>query len=205
MEELAGWIAPVATAIAAVMTASNLGARVTGWGFVVFTLGSIAWSIVAIATGQTNLLWSNGFLTLVNLVGIWRWLGRMARYQDDGRRAMAASVRARTPDLLTLNTMIDLCVRERDGAIVGSVVDGLLEADTGRLAAIVVRLGGIAGIGERLVAVERDRLALHRDRIALDMSAAEIGGLPDWVPEALPASIPRGPAPVQNVARKVAP
>ena len=44
IEEMAGWIAPIATMIAAMMTAANLGARVTGWGFVVFTVGSIAWS-----------------------------------------------------------------------------------------------------------------------------------------------------------------
>ena len=41
--DIAGWIAPIATAIAAIMTASNLGTRVTGWGFVVFAVGSIAW------------------------------------------------------------------------------------------------------------------------------------------------------------------
>ena len=50
MEEAAGWIAPAATMIAAMMTASNLGARVTGWGFAVFLLGSICWAIVALAS-----------------------------------------------------------------------------------------------------------------------------------------------------------
>ena len=52
MEDIAGWVAPIATMIAAMMTAANLGPRVTGWGFVVFTVGSIAWSTVAIATDQ---------------------------------------------------------------------------------------------------------------------------------------------------------
>ena len=40
---IAGWVAPVATTIAALMTASNLGSRITGYGFIVFTIGSIAW------------------------------------------------------------------------------------------------------------------------------------------------------------------
>ena len=79
MIETAGWLAPAATMIAAMMTAANLGARVTGWGFVVFTVGSIGWCAIALSTGQQNLLWTNGFLTLVNGVGIWRWLGRKAR------------------------------------------------------------------------------------------------------------------------------
>lgn len=70
LEDIAGWIAPIATMIAAMMTAANLGARVTGWGFVVFTVGSIAWSLVGISTGQTNLLATNAFLTIVNLVGV---------------------------------------------------------------------------------------------------------------------------------------
>ncbi|WP_366499360.1 hypothetical protein [Sphingopyxis sp.] len=58
------------------MTASNLGARITGWGFAVFTIGSICWSLVGFWSGQTHLVATNVFLTLVNLVGIWRWLGR---------------------------------------------------------------------------------------------------------------------------------
>ena len=43
-----------ATTIAALMTASNLGSRITGYGFIVFTLGSIAWLTLGIATGQAN-------------------------------------------------------------------------------------------------------------------------------------------------------
>jgi len=56
--------------IAAMMTAANLGARVTGWGFVVFTVGSLCWTAIALSSGQTNLLASNAFLTVVNPVGI---------------------------------------------------------------------------------------------------------------------------------------
>lgn len=70
MMDLAGWIAPVATMIAAMMTAANLGARITGWGFVVFTLGAISWTAVGVSTGQGNLVATNVFLTLVNAVGV---------------------------------------------------------------------------------------------------------------------------------------
>lgn len=34
--DLASWLAPAATMIAAIMTASNAGTRMTGWGFVLF-------------------------------------------------------------------------------------------------------------------------------------------------------------------------
>src|SRR6201999_4586061 len=57
--EIAEWVAPIATMIAALMTASNLGPRVTGWGFVVFTIGAIAWALIGLTTGQSNLLWQN--------------------------------------------------------------------------------------------------------------------------------------------------
>ena len=79
MEEIAGWIAPIATMLAAMMTAANLGARMTGWGFIVFTIGSVGWLVVANGSGQQNLLWTNAFLTLVNAVGIWRYLLRPAK------------------------------------------------------------------------------------------------------------------------------
>ena len=50
----ASWVATVATIIAALMTASNLGPRITGYGFIVFTVGSIAWLALGIVTGQAN-------------------------------------------------------------------------------------------------------------------------------------------------------
>ena len=96
--------------IAAMMTAANLGARVTGWGFVVFTAGSIAWSIVGISSGQTNLVATNGFLTLVNLVGVWRWLGRQRAYEDGGKSATQASRRSAYPTLFTATGVAGLPV-----------------------------------------------------------------------------------------------
>ena len=84
MENIATWVAPVATTIAALMTASNLGSRITGLGFIVFTVGSLAWLALGITTGQANLLWQNIMLTALNLFGIWRWLGRQAKIEDGG-------------------------------------------------------------------------------------------------------------------------
>ena len=40
------WLAAGATMIAALMTAANLGARITGWGFAMFALGSGAWYVI---------------------------------------------------------------------------------------------------------------------------------------------------------------
>lgn len=91
MEAAANWIAPTATTLAAVIVAANLGARITGYGFIVFAIGSIGWMAVAWFTDQPNLLWQNAALFLVNLVGIWRWLGLRARYDKAAQAATKAS------------------------------------------------------------------------------------------------------------------
>jgi len=52
MAEIFPWVATVATIVAASMTAANLGARITGYGFCVFLVGSLAWLFVGFHTGN---------------------------------------------------------------------------------------------------------------------------------------------------------
>lgn len=92
MEPLANWVAPIATTIAAIMVAANLGSRLTGYGFIVFSIGSIAWMAVGWFNDQPNLVWQNVVLLLVNIVGIWRWLGLRVRYEKGARVATEQSV-----------------------------------------------------------------------------------------------------------------
>ena len=150
MDEIAGWVAPIATTIAAMMTAANLGARVTGWGFVVFTIGSLGWVAVAMSSGQTNLLATNGFLTLVNLVGIWRWLGRQAKYEDGGVKAAERSRASASATLFPLGKIAGARVEDERGEKVGDAVEAMLECQGGALNYVVVSLGGVGGIGESL-------------------------------------------------------
>ena len=93
METAANWIAPIATTIAAIMVAANLGTKITGWGFIVFSAGSVAWIVIGAATDQKALLWQNAFLLMVNIVGIWRWLGIRARYEKGAGAATTTSAR----------------------------------------------------------------------------------------------------------------
>ncbi len=93
MEQVANWVAPIATTLAAVLVAANLGARLTGLGFVVFAIGSIAWMVVGLATGQGNLLWQNAFLLAINALGVWRWWGLRARYDKGAAAATRATAR----------------------------------------------------------------------------------------------------------------
>ncbi|MBC7495869.1 MAG: hypothetical protein H7243_01730 [Sphingomonadaceae bacterium] len=93
MEQIANWVAPIATTLAAIMVAANLGARLTGFGFVAFSIGSVAWIAIGLATGQNNLVWQNAVLLAVNALGIWRWLGLRARYDKGAAAATRATAR----------------------------------------------------------------------------------------------------------------
>lgn len=74
--EVMKWAATGFTMLAAVLTASNIGRRVTGWGFVCFSIGSACWLAAAQLEQETQLGLTNLVLLGINLVGVWRWLIR---------------------------------------------------------------------------------------------------------------------------------
>lgn len=187
MGEIAGWVAPIATAIAAIMTASNLGTRVTGWGFVVFSIGSLSWVTFALATDQQNLLLANAFLTIVNFVGIWRWLGRQATYDRGARAAEADSNRAPSPDLFALGTLSNRAVVDQTGETVGHIVDGMAECGTGRISYLVVREGSEAAVAERLHALPWRSLRINHDKVELQKNST-MADLPEIDTDHWPAS-----------------
>jgi hypothetical protein len=170
--EIAEWLAPAATMTAAMMTASNLGARVTGWGFAIFTLGSICWIMVGLQSDQTALIITNGFLTLVNAIGIWRWLGRQARYEAVGEAAEATNA------VLPATGIVGRKVIDRAGQAAGEAVEALVDSGTATIRQIIVRTGGIGGVGERLVALEISDVELSDKTIGTSLSAAQIAKLP---------------------------
>jgi hypothetical protein len=188
--DIAGWVAPAATMIAAMMTAANLGARVTGFGFVVFTIGSVAWSVVGLTSGQTNLVVTNGFLTLVNAVGIWRWLGRQARYEKGGEQAARASQRRPVRSLFPAGLIAGASVTDADGNTLGTIVDAMLRCEDNAIEYLVLSTGGVGGVGETLHAVSPARLTFATDAIRFDGSPDDARALPsietDRWPERLP-------------------
>lgn len=195
MEDAAGWIAPIATMIAAMMTAANLGARVTGWGFVVFTFGSIAWSVVGLGSGQNNLLATNGFLTLVNLVGVWRWLGQQRAYEDGGKSATEASSRSAAPTLFTATGIAGMPVTAVGGEPVGKAVEALVACETGGVSYVVIGSGAVGGIGETLRAVPRADIDFACDGLSLRRGLSWFEALEpladgDWPAELCPERAP---------------
>ena len=85
MADTISWAATIATIIAAFMTAANLGSRITGYGFAVFTLGALCWLAVGLMTNQPALLWTNVVLLILDVFGVWRWLGRQSKVEEGAR------------------------------------------------------------------------------------------------------------------------
>jgi hypothetical protein len=149
MADTISWIATIATILAALMTASNLGSRVTGLGFAVFTVGALCWIGVATLTHQPALLWTNIVLFVVDLFGVWRWLGRQARVEEGARAAAEASEHTPGEALFPISLLARapvLCGGEQ----VGHCIDAMAGCRSGKLDYIVASEGGVAGVGERL-------------------------------------------------------
>lgn len=178
MESVAEWLAPAATMLAAVMTAANLGARVTGWGFVVFTIGSLGWIAVGLGSGQTNLIVTNGVLSIINIIGIWRWLGRQARYEAVAEAAENAGQAPQIASVVPASGLAGRAVTAPDGTKLAEAVEAILDCETATIHHLVVRFGGVGGIGEQIVAIPHDDFRLAKGGITTQLDAAAIEALP---------------------------
>lgn len=187
METIASWVAPVATTIAALMTASNLGSRITGWGFAMFLVGSIAWGVLGAATGQPNLVWQNIILSILNLFGIWRWLGRQRQIERGGEQAAAASERQPTETLFPASRLLAADIAGRDGSALGSAVDAMVGCHSGRIAYLVVAEGGVAGVGETLRRLDWHDVSAGDEGFAAAHDSRSLAALPKLERDRWPA------------------
>ena len=187
MESIASWVAPVATTIAALMTASNLGSRVTGWGFAVFLVGSIAWATLGAATGQSNLVWQNIILSVLNMFGIWRWLGRQQQIEKGAGKAAEASLKAPSETLFPASLLSSADLRGHDGTSLGQAVDAMVGCGSGRVAYLVVAEGGLAGVGETLRRVDWHDIRADGEGFSAAMDARRFASLPELERDRWPA------------------
>jgi hypothetical protein len=185
METLVSWVATLATIGGACLTASNLGARITGYGFIVFTVGSIAWFTLGQITDQPALIWTNIVMTMLNLFGIWRWLGRQAKVEQGAQRAAEKSDGMQSETLFPASMLSRAKLLSSDGADLGTLVDAMLGCRSGRLNYLVVAEGGVAGVGETLRRVEWAQAAVDGERLTVEFDRSRFSGLPvlakdDW-------------------------
>lgn len=68
------WIAAIGTIIAAALVASDFGRRVTGWGFVLFSVVAVAWVVSGFANDTMPLVAQNAILLAINAWGVWQYL-----------------------------------------------------------------------------------------------------------------------------------
>ena len=66
------WLGTAAGILGAVLIALNVG--VVGYGFMLFLLSSILWSMAAIAQRESSLVVLQGAFTIINVFGILRWM-----------------------------------------------------------------------------------------------------------------------------------
>ena len=181
MADYVSWVATAATILAALMTASNLGARITGYGFAVFLVGSLCWLATGLLTNQPALVWTNAVLTGLNIFGIWRWLGRQASVEEGGRAAAEASEETPGEALFPISLLLRAPVECR-GRQVGHAVDAMAGCRSGKLAYVVVSEGGIAGVGETLRRLSWADACVEGDRVESRITANQFDRL-DQLPK----------------------
>lgn len=178
METTASWVATIATIAAACMTASNLGSRITGFGFAVFTLGSIAWLALGLLTGQPALVWTNIVMTLLNLFGVWRWLGRQSKVEQGAERAQAKSAALASETLFPATLLGRASLLGRDCRNLGTLVDAMVGCGSGRIQYLVIAEGGVAGVGETLRRVEWTEVRIEGDQALAAFASDRFAKLP---------------------------
>ena len=186
MENIVSIIATVTTIAAACLTASNLGSRITGYGFIVFTIGSIAWFALGLLTGQPALVWTNVVMTGLNLFGVWRWLGRQATVEEGAVTASETSVTLPGETLFPASLLTWAKLIGPKGEQYGVAVDAMLGCASGKPAYLVVAEGGIAGVGETLRRVDWNDVRVEEERLVTALREAEFDRLDALARDAWP-------------------
>jgi hypothetical protein len=170
MADIISWVATIATIIAAFMTASNLGSRVTGFGFAVFTVGALCWIATGVLTHQPALLWTNVVLVVLDVFGVWRWLGRQAKVEEGARAAAEASEETPGEALFPVSLLTRAPVR-CGSTEVGRCIDAMAGCRSGRMDYVVVSEGGMAGVGETLRKVQWAQAHVEEEAVIVRIGA----------------------------------
>lgn len=85
------WYGAIAGVVAALVVASDISTRATGWAFVLFVTASIALIAWSMLEGDAaGVGWQNVCLALINVWGVYRYLLRPGR-QKRGSEAAAGT------------------------------------------------------------------------------------------------------------------
>lgn len=74
MQETLRWCGSLLTILPGIVIAARARPLWTGWAFVALTVGALTWIAVASMSRDYALLAQNIAVTVINCVGIYRWL-----------------------------------------------------------------------------------------------------------------------------------
>lgn len=185
MADIISWVATAATIIAACMTASNLGSRVTGYGFAVFTVGALCWIASGVLNHQPAIVWTNIVLTVLDIFGIWRWLGRQAKVEEGAKSAAEASERTPGEGLFPVSLLTSAQV-ECGGKPIGACVDAMAGCHSGGIDYVVVSEGGVAGVGETLRRMPWAGVSVDGETLVSTLSTKQFSALEQLQKDAWP-------------------
>lgn len=192
MDGITGWLASIATIAGGLTVALNLGTRVTGWGFVLLSLGSLFWVLNALGNQADSLLLANAVLGAVNAFGVWRWLGRRSRIERGSAVAMERSAEAPGPNLLAASALIEGPLTLAGDRPFATVVDAMFDCERQELAYLVAAFDGIAGLGEEFRAIEAAHVRLAADGAHCALTERQLRSLRPIDPAAWPISARSG-------------
>lgn len=172
MADTISWIATAATIIAASITASNLGSRITGYGFVMFTFGALCWIAVGFLKHEPALMWTNLVLTGLDIFGTWRWLGRQSKVEEGARAASLASERTPGESLFPISLLSGAPVISGRREL-GHCIDAMAGCKSGCINYVVVSQGGVAGVGETLRRLPWGNARVEEQEVVTDLAAGQ--------------------------------
>lgn len=172
MADTISWIATAATILAASITAANLGSRITGYGFIMFTFGALCWIAVGYLDHQPALMWTNLVLTGLDIFGIWRWLGRQTKVEEGARAASRASERAPGEALFPISLLSGAPVNSGQ-QVLGHCIDAMAGCKSGSISYVVVSQGGVAGVGETLRRLPWSNARMEEQTLVTDLVAGQ--------------------------------
>jgi len=70
--EILKWFGTLTGVAGATILALNIA--ISGWGWVLFALSALAWTIAGMAQRDASLVVLQGAFLVVDLIGVWRWL-----------------------------------------------------------------------------------------------------------------------------------
>ena len=128
-------------------------------------------------TGQPALVWTNIVLTVLNIFGIWRWLGRQSRVEEGACTAAQVSEAAPGETLFPMSLCSATLMIDCAGQEVGHCIDAMAGCASGRLNYLVAPQGGRGGRRRNAAPAVVEHARVEEERVTVSISGPEFDRL----------------------------